>query len=115
MAPRIVAFFAGDLMGEEAYDAATHTFALKGVSYEVVLEPGTLRADARGFRELSPVPDTQSSSPGSCPNTARGTATPSPSSHALACSSALCSVPAGCGEQAARALSEEAARDFAAH
>ncbi|GAA2621425.1 hypothetical protein Stube_04950 [Streptomyces tubercidicus] len=46
MAPRIVAFFTGDLMGEEAYDAATHAFALKGVSYEVVLEPGTLRADA---------------------------------------------------------------------
>lgn len=50
MVQRIVAIFTDDLMGEEAYGAATHTFALKGVSYEVVLEPGTLRADARGFR-----------------------------------------------------------------
>ncbi|MGW3009226.1 hypothetical protein ACWC9R_10345 [Streptomyces sp. NPDC001219] len=50
MVQRIVAIFTGDLMGEEAYDAATHTFALKGVSYEVVLEPGTLQVDARGFR-----------------------------------------------------------------
>lgn len=52
MVQRIVVIFTDDLMGEEAYDAATHTFALKGVSYEVVLEPGTLRADARGFRAL---------------------------------------------------------------
>ncbi|GAA2346484.1 hypothetical protein Scani_33230 [Streptomyces caniferus] len=52
MVQRIVVISTDDLMGEEACDAATHTFALKGVSYEVVLEPGTLRADARGFRAL---------------------------------------------------------------
>lgn len=39
MAQKIVTIYTDDLTGEETHEAATHTFALNGVSYEIDLGP----------------------------------------------------------------------------
>ncbi|GHH80358.1 Lsr2 family protein [Streptomyces sulfonofaciens] len=39
MAQKIVTIYTDDLTGEESTEAATHTFALDGVTYEIDLSP----------------------------------------------------------------------------
>ncbi|MFF4952818.1 Lsr2 family protein [Streptomyces chattanoogensis] len=49
MAQKIVTLYIDDLTGEEAQEAATHTFSLDGVSYEIDLGPESYEQMLQAF------------------------------------------------------------------
>ncbi|KIZ15731.1 histone-like nucleoid-structuring protein Lsr2 [Streptomyces natalensis] len=49
MAQKIVTLYIDDLTGEEAQEAATHTFSLDGVSYEIDLGPNSYEQMLQAF------------------------------------------------------------------
>lgn len=49
MAQKIVTIYTDDLTGEESTEAATHTFSLDGVSYEIDLDPDSYEQLLQAF------------------------------------------------------------------